>query len=85
MTINLDFLLMFVNTSKVAGWTRAAVGAGIAAAIAKWPLLKEYLDPTTQAALATAASGIAVGIWSHLAKALSSPPTKPSGLLNERG
>jgi hypothetical protein len=68
--MDLSILLMFVNSSKVAGWTRAGVGAIIAAAIAKWPLLKEYMDPATQAALATAASGLAVGVWSHIAKQL---------------
>ena len=68
MNFDLKILLMFVNTSKVAGWTRAAVGAGFAALLMKWPLMKEYFDPATQAALATAASGIAVGIWSHVAK-----------------
>jgi hypothetical protein len=74
-TMDLSFLLMFVDTSKVGGWTRAAVGAGLAAAIAKWPLLKEYLDPATQAAVATAASGIAIGIWSHVAKAIQANQT----------
>jgi hypothetical protein len=74
-----SFLKLFVNTSKVAGWTRAAVGAGIAVGIAKWPWLREYLDPATQAALATAASGIAVGVWSHVAKAMGSPPPPPPG------
>lgn len=69
----MDFTLLklFVNTSKIAGWTRAAVGAGFAALIAKNPTLAQYLDPTTQAAIATAASGIAIGIWSHIAKSNS--------------
>lgn len=68
--MDISILLMFVNSSKVAGWTRAGVGALFATAVAKWPLLKEYVDPTTQAAIATALSGIAVGIWSHIAKKL---------------
>lgn len=71
-------LFMFVDTSKIGGWTRAAVGAAIATGIAKWPFLKEYLDPTTQAAIAVAVSGIVVGIWSHLAKKIS--PAAPKGL-----
>lgn len=73
--MDLSFLTQFINTSKVAGWTRAVVGALFAAAIAKWPLLKDYVDPATQAAIATAASGIAVGVWSHIAKAASQPAT----------
>ena len=72
-----NLLLMFVNSSKVAGWARAGVGAGIAAAIAKWPWLSQYVDPTTQAAIATAISGVAVGIWQHIAKNLA-PPAAPS-------
>ena len=86
--MDLSILLMFVNTSKVGGWTRAAVGAGFAAALAKWPLLKDYLDPATQAAVATAAAGIAVGIWSHIAKQIEASKPKPppqSGLPNQRG
>jgi len=67
----LSLLLMFVNTSKVAGWTRAGVGALFAIALAKWSWLGQYVDPSTQNYIALAASGIAVGIWSHLAKWLS--------------
>lgn len=79
--MDLSWLTMFVNTSKLAGWTRAGVGALFAAAVAKWPLLKEYVDPATQAAIATAASGIVVGVWSHVAKQLASQgaPSAPSG------
>lgn len=69
--MDLSFLTQLINTSKVAGWTRAGVGALLAAALAKWPVLSQYLDPTTQAALATAVSGVAVGVWSHVAKAIA--------------
>jgi hypothetical protein len=76
--MNRSALFMFFDTSKIGGWTRAAVGAGIAAGIAKWPFLKDYLDPVTQAAIATAVSGIVVGFWSHLAKKYS--PSAPKSL-----
>ena len=69
--MDLWFLKTFINTSKVAGWTRAAVGAGFAALLAKNPWLSSYIDQSTQVALATAASGIMVGIWSHIAKSTS--------------
>ena len=74
--MDFSFLLMFVNSSKVGGWTRAAVAAGLTAAISKWPLLSQYLDPSTQTELAAAASAFAVAVWSHFAKTLAgkSPP-----------
>src|ERR1039458_9777402 len=37
-------------------------------AIAKWPALSVVLDPTTQAALGLAVSGVVVGVWSQLTK-----------------
>lgn len=73
-----SLLTNFVNTTKVAGWTRAVVGAGIAAAIAKWPGLSQYLSPETQAALGVAVSGIAVGVWSHIAKEIATDPPRPA-------
>lgn len=66
--MDLAFLKLFVNTSKVAGWTRALVGAGFVALFADLPWLHQYITPETQQALAVAASGIAIGIWSHIAK-----------------
>lgn len=66
-----SILTSLINTSKLGGWVRAAVGAGIAAGIAKWPGLKDVLDPSTQVAIATAASGLVVGVWSHVAKNMS--------------
>lgn len=68
--MDLSFLTQFINDSTVARYTRSAVGAGFGILIAKWPLLREYLDPTTQAALATAASGIVVGVWSHVSRSI---------------
>ena len=66
--MDLSYLTQFIDSGKLGGWTRAAVGALIAAAIAKWPTLSLILDPATQAALGVAASGIVIGLWSHLAK-----------------
>ena len=64
-------LAQFVNTTKIAGWTRAIVGAGLAAGIARYPGLKDFIDPATQAEIGIAVSGIAVGAWSHYAKSLA--------------
>jgi hypothetical protein len=72
-SMDLSFLLMFVNSSKIGGWTRAGVAAGLTALIAKWPFLSQYLAPDTQAEVAAAASGIVVAVWSHFAKSLSGP------------
>ena len=66
-----------VNTSVFGGWVRASIGALLAAALAKWPGLSGYLNPDTQTALAVAASGIVVGIWSHVAKATAVTPSPP--------
>lgn len=66
--MDLKLLTMFVNSSKVGGWVRAGVAAGLTALIAKNPWLSSYLDSQTQLAIGVAASGIAVGIWSHIAK-----------------
>lgn len=74
--MDLSFLKMFVDSSKLGGWVRAGVASGLGLAIAKWPVLSGYLDPATQNALGVAASGIAVGIWSHLAKTVT-PPIPP--------
>lgn len=67
----MNLLVSLVDAGKLGGWIRAVVAAGIAAAIAKWPLLKDLLGPEAQAAIATAAAGIVVGAWSHFAKSES--------------
>ena len=66
--MDLSFLTQFVDASKVGGWARSAVAAGLGVAIAKWPGLSSYLDPVTQAAIGTAVAGIVVGVWSQLTK-----------------
>jgi hypothetical protein len=57
-----------IDADKVGGWVRAGSASLLATIVAKNPVLSAYLDPVTQAALATALSGIAVGIWSQLSK-----------------
>jgi hypothetical protein len=57
-----------VDADKVGGWVRAGSASLLATIVAKNPVLSTYLDPVTQAAMATALSGIAVGIWSQLSK-----------------
>ena len=83
--MDLDFLLMFVDTSKVAGWTRAAVGAGLVALLSRWPWLSQYLDQSTQTALAVAASGLAVGVWSHIAKVIQAKSQQQVAAPQNRG
>ena len=64
----MNFLTQFIDASKVGGWARAGVAALLGIAIAKWPALSAVLDPTTQAALGLAVSGVVVGVWSQLTK-----------------
>ena len=66
----MDFSMLFklVDTSKLGGWVRAFVTAGLTDLLMFDPHLAQYVSPTTQTALAVAVSGIAVGVWSHLAK-----------------
>lgn len=61
-------LPQFVNASKLGGWVRAGVGAALAAAIARYPGLGQYIDPATQAEIGFAISGVVVGVWSHYVK-----------------
>jgi hypothetical protein len=81
--MDLSLLMMFVNSDKVAGWTRAGVASALATALVTYPGLSDYLSPAAQTALGILASSIAVGLWSHLSKAMASPkklvnpPTAP--------
>jgi hypothetical protein len=65
-------ITQFINADKVGGYVRGLVAAGLAALIAKYPPLAGILDPATETALEVAAAGIAVGIWSHVAKRIAS-------------
>ena len=66
--MNLSMLTQFFDASKVGGYARSGVAALLGIAIAKWPALGTVLDPTTQAALGLAVSGVVVGVWSQLTK-----------------
>jgi len=66
--MNMSLLTQFFDASKVGGYARSGVAALLGIAIAKWPALNSILDPTTQAALGLAVSGMVVGIWSQLTK-----------------
>lgn len=66
----MDFLTSLVDADKLGGWVRASVGALLAAGVAKWPALHDYMTPDVQAALGVVLSGLAVGVWSHVAKSL---------------
>jgi hypothetical protein len=57
-----------VDADKLGGWVRAGAASLLATVVAKNPTLSAYLDPVTQAAIATALSGVAVGAWSQLTK-----------------
>ena len=79
--MDFSFLSQFVDANKLGGWVRAAVGALIAAGIAKYPGLGSIIDPTTQAEIGVAVSGLVVGLWSHYSKVLAAkaaPPPPPS-------
>ena len=66
--MNISFLTQFFDASKVGGYARSGVAALLGIAIAKWPALSSVLDPSTQAFLGLAVSGMVVGIWSQLTK-----------------
>lgn len=80
-----SFLFKLIDAGKVAGWTRAVVGAIMAAEIARWPWLSQYLDPTVQAAIATAVSGVVVGVWSHVAKSMAQAPAPAVASTQQEG
>ncbi len=61
-------LANLVDASKLGGWVRAGVASGLALAIAHLPVLKDVLDPSTQAAIGVAISSVVVGVWSHYVK-----------------
>ena len=76
--MDLSFLTMFIDSGKVASYTRAFVASALTLLLTKFPVLSPFVDPTAQAAIATGAATLAVGIWSHIAKSVAAP----SGPLN---
>lgn len=72
--MDLSWLSMFFDSSKVGGYVRAFVASGLTTLLIKEPILAPFIgDPVTQAAIATVASGLAVGVWSHITKKSSTP------------
>lgn len=74
-----SLLARLVDTSKLAGYVRAGVAAAAGAAIAKWPLLGQFMDQDTQNALGVFAAGLVVGMWSHFVK---SDDAKKTAIVN---
>jgi len=64
----MQFLVKLIDADKLGGWVRASVASALGLALAKWPALGTIVGPDFQAALGVILSGIAVGIWSSIAK-----------------
>ena len=62
------WLVSLVDTSKLAGWVRALVGAGITSLSLKY--FGGKVSPEMNLAISTAISGVVVGLWQQLAKKL---------------
>jgi hypothetical protein len=80
--MDLSCLTSLVDSGKLAGYARAVVASLIGLAIAKWPVLATILDPTTQTAIGVVAAGIAVGLWSHIAKSIADGSVKANDVVN---
>jgi hypothetical protein len=74
--MNLSFLTVFIDSGKVASYTRAFAAAGLTWLLTKYPALNPFIDQTMRDAFATGAATLAVGIWSHIAKSIA-PPVGP--------
>lgn len=70
------WVVSLVDTSKLAGWVRALVGAAITALSVKY--LGGKVSPDLNLALSTAAGGIVVGLWQMIAKKLDPDYEKPA-------
>lgn len=66
--MDFSFVTQFIDATKVGGWVRAGVAAGLGVAIGKWPGLSGVLDPATQQAIGVAVAAVVVGVWSQLTK-----------------
>lgn len=62
-------LTKLIDAGTLGGWVRAGVASLLTIAIAHWAPLGSILTPETQTAIGVAISSVAVGIWSHIAKA----------------
>lgn len=66
--MNLGFLAQIIGPDKIGGWVRSGVGVAFVAAVAKWPILGSYIDPSTQTQLAAVVATLVVGVWQQLTK-----------------
>lgn len=66
-----EILKTFVDESKLAGWVRAGVAAGLGYMAGKG--FQNYLSPEMIDAAGVLLSGLAVAVWSHLAKSPAAP------------
>lgn len=62
------WIVALIDTSKLAGWVRAGVGALISALSLKY--FGGKVSPELNLAIATAIGGLVVGIWQQIAKKL---------------
>lgn len=69
----LEVIVKLVNAEQLAGWVRAAVAALLGSA-AGWfgGTLAPFLTPEFQAALGVVVATVVVGVWSSIAKKVSS-------------
>lgn len=63
-----SFIVNFIDANQLGGWVRAGVAAGLGAMLGKWPMLASVFGPELQTAAGVLLSGIAVGVWSTIAK-----------------
>lgn len=69
----IDILIKLVNAEQIGGWVRAAVAAffGANMGLLIGPLAG-FADPAAQSAVGIVLSTIVVGVWSSVAKKVSS-------------
>lgn len=67
-SINLSFLSQIIGPDKIGGWVRSGVAALFVIAVAKWPILGNYIDPAIQTQVAAAIAALVVGFWSQITK-----------------
>lgn len=70
------FIVSLVDTSKLAGWIRALVGACITALSVKY--FGGKVSPDMNLAISTAIGGFVVGLWQLIAKKLDPDYSKPT-------
>lgn len=69
------FLVSLIDTSKLAGWVRAIIGAGITAISVKY--LGGKISPEMTLTISAAIGSLVVGVWQLIAKKLDPDYQKP--------